>query len=599
MEAHNSPSAEIICAENIALLHFLHVVPVQPSARAIAQLNTNSTTAKPRRLTVKQEHQLTDVLSMLSALREDANRVTAVAVRELPRSAALEILIAVNKKSPKAGDTYLQEIKLSFDHYFNIIREATGEPSSELNPQLLEQVVVSCCERIYARLGLKGRKYGQQRPAIQANLQRLVDSISTHEGEVPTLFMQETKKLISSLKAFSQHMSTQNLCTVVKSAHAWNKMGDMSRLFKNIHGSILPPDMYTAVKRNVGKIGQYRAAAKRLSRLGRDLFVECPQITTVDLPDSVFVKGSLSSHIGTLDATLQSSIAQTLEESKIHAEIQILAHISNSKSVIAPPRVIQSNKKACYLCNAVFNTIGQPTVIKSHGKLYKTWRLPLLPSWEDLQSRLNDSLENQARVSINLMQQKSRKVGYPDPYESSALSISIDSTASIASTTISRVSDIRPAPFPDSLEQEKITNPPSSSNSDNELPSPGTGVNKNVETPPTGMSPHSNKHQNSLQSSSLVMDPGQTILAHQSQHSNIWVEFTVGSPRLESRHSLRCVTQVICADALKLRQEKIALLHNVASMKPGSEVILPRDSPYFLDFGDEIVELALNTCKCS
>jgi hypothetical protein len=75
---------------------------------------------------MKQEAQLTSTLALLSALREDVNRVTAVAVRELPHPETLEILIAVNKATQTAGDSYLQEIKATFESYFKILSEATN-----------------------------------------------------------------------------------------------------------------------------------------------------------------------------------------------------------------------------------------------------------------------------------------------------------------------------------------------------------------------------------------------------------------------------------------------------------------------------------------
>lgn len=63
---------------------------------------------------------------MLSALSDNPNLVTAVAVQELHDTVGLEVLIAVNTVGSRDGKNikYLQEIKTSFESYFEILREA-------------------------------------------------------------------------------------------------------------------------------------------------------------------------------------------------------------------------------------------------------------------------------------------------------------------------------------------------------------------------------------------------------------------------------------------------------------------------------------------
>ncbi|KAI3343454.1 hypothetical protein F4824DRAFT_9020 [Ustulina deusta] len=612
MEAH-APS--IACAENIALLHFLHVVPAQPSSKNVGQLIGNGSSTQSRRLPLKQEAQLTGILSMLSALREDVNRVTAVAVRELPHPKTMEVLIAVNKATPTAGDTYMQEIKASFDCYFNIISKATSASDSTLDLLIFQQILIRCQDRILSRLRFKKHKRGKQKPAIQESLQQLSNAVSTLKGKAAHMFIQETRNLVASLKSFSNHRVTEKLCKVVEDADTWNKMGDMSKLFGSIPAKVLAPDMYPALRRIVGKVGQYRAAARRLYRLARDFPVlRNPKVTIVKLPATAFPRSSLGQYVPSFDGTLErveghkyepglfarlchimrktpegcqsaftASVNRTLEESKIHAEIQILAHLSRSKKEVAAPRVVQSNKKACYLCSTVYAMSDGPSMLKSHGKLYNAWRLPLLTGLKDLHMSLNAVLEDQARASISMLLQGLRKIGYAEPYESTALS---------ASTAISRVIEVHPAPCLESKQREDRQKSPARPKSENRRTAAIESFKGKPEGPSSGTSCNISVDQSLSRIHSMSLGAGQTSLAYQSRHSKLLVEFTVGPHCPEPRQPLfYSIRSLGIDDTLRLRQDRAVQIQDVASMGPGSEIVLPLKPSYFLDFGDGIVEV--------
>lgn len=112
----------IICAENIALLHFLHAVPVPPTARNVREIFDDSAEGS---ISLDQEREITDILSTLSAIREDVNLVSAVAIREIPEPKSLEILVAVNKIKPSDGNDYLKNIKSALGRVFSILSRAT------------------------------------------------------------------------------------------------------------------------------------------------------------------------------------------------------------------------------------------------------------------------------------------------------------------------------------------------------------------------------------------------------------------------------------------------------------------------------------------
>jgi hypothetical protein len=65
-------------------------------------------------------------------------------------------------------------------------------------------------------------------------------------------------------------------------------------------------------------------------------------------------------------------------EHKVHAEIQLLFYYEEHDNTQLKPRVIVSNKSACFLCNLFLKQHGAFHTPRTHGKLYDTWTLPNL-----------------------------------------------------------------------------------------------------------------------------------------------------------------------------------------------------------------------------
>ena len=65
-------------------------------------------------------------------------------------------------------------------------------------------------------------------------------------------------------------------------------------------------------------------------------------------------------------------------EHKVHAEIQLLFYYEEHGNTQLKPRVIVSNKSACFLCNLFLKRHGAFHTPRTHGKLYDTWTLPNL-----------------------------------------------------------------------------------------------------------------------------------------------------------------------------------------------------------------------------
>jgi hypothetical protein len=113
---------------------------------------------------------------------------------------------------------------------------------------------------------------------------------------------------------------------------------------------------------------------------------------------------------------------KTLKDAKIHAEIQLIFYLETEGSE-QPPRVICSSKNACFLCNAFIKVYGKIYVARSHGKLYTGWRLPLFPNFSYLEQRFVEVLENYSRKSLAMLLSRRRKTVYPDPNESTVLTL--------------------------------------------------------------------------------------------------------------------------------------------------------------------------------
>lgn len=81
-----------------------------------------------------------------------------------------------------------------------------------------------------------------------------------------------------------------------------------------------------------------------------------------------------------------------LKGSRIHAEVQIVAHYELHPPAIQP-RIIKSSKDTCYLCNLFIKEHGKFHTPRTHGRLYTSWRLPNIEKLNPIQTKLNHSLQ--------------------------------------------------------------------------------------------------------------------------------------------------------------------------------------------------------------
>ena len=164
--------------------------------------------------------------------------------------------------------------------------------------------------------------------------------------------------------------------------------------------------------------------------------------------------------------SLSSTFAKTFRSSnqRVHAEVQLIFFYEQNPHILRP-RVICSNKSACYLCDLFIKHHGLFYTPSTHGRLYETWRLPsprttplAAVRWlqiEDIVRRMNRDIEEKFRSTI-----RSARKHLVYPNESSARLIENWSPSVLSSVQSLRInSTAEPShTLPTSQRQEIIEN---------------------------------------------------------------------------------------------------------------------------------------------
>lgn len=175
------------------------------------------------------------------------------------------------------------------------------------------------------------------------------------------------------------------------------------RAFAEIRG--VEPSMPDALLDKIQKIGSYQKSALTLVSLARRYsIVRQASVTEVildsasfawsrrelrDVPPLLHVLERLAAtqedeegwDAGEANRELSASEFQqklvTMQAgAKVHAEIQLVWYL-DAHGCTPPPRVIASNKEACYLCRTFMKSQTPQYVMPgTHGRLYEGWRLP-------------------------------------------------------------------------------------------------------------------------------------------------------------------------------------------------------------------------------
>jgi OTT_1508-like deaminase len=109
-------------------------------------------------------------------------------------------------------------------------------------------------------------------------------------------------------------------------------------------------------------------------RLSIDAVCDADKIIEASCTRETLSRISSHQHLSELD-TRKRIKARLGENSRLHAEIQLVLHFEQHPTLFRP-RVICSSKSACYLCHLLLKIHNQYFIPSSHGKLYDTWKWP-------------------------------------------------------------------------------------------------------------------------------------------------------------------------------------------------------------------------------
>jgi hypothetical protein len=366
-----------------------------------------------------------------------------------------------------------------------------------------------CSRRILIRLRLVAGRESKPKPPIQDILRTAISGLKQAGRPVLGIhvalsitFIGKAKEAIRYADAWAKHRILPRLQDLVNAIHSLRYTGDIEAMLRTLPNRIMDPSMRKNVYNIINKVARYRDISRHLLRMSnKQELVRRMNLVTVELPpiawsrteenasnrtlDSVFSELNAPSqkqglvqvlrtlHITEVDAnrSFMAQTRKTLAEAKIHAEVQLVYYCELNPSKL-PSRIIASSKDACFLCNAFISMHGKMHTSRTHGRLYPGWRLPIVPDLVQLEQRFNEVLAAQIRVSIATMVSTGRKTVYPDPNESTLLSLvhsestmpsAVGEPADGRNAVVERL-DVSSSPSdptsPSSREQDELSNTP-------------------------------------------------------------------------------------------------------------------------------------------
>jgi hypothetical protein len=265
--------------------------------------------------------------------------------------------------------------------------------------------------------------------------------------EKVTVLVEAYRRLKQTLQPLDKPTAYEMIEEVIRLAHNLNQSSGFSAALNK--SSKFSSSKLASLGDSVAKLGQYYKAASELvlaarrtrCRIFRKIRVESFQIC---VPENVRIPSKpgcalplvdhlLQSHetskslhrfLGSksaVDAALTSRLNGERAGIKLHAEIKLLFYYE-SRPAHARPRVICTNKSACYLCDLFFRIHGQFQLPRTFGKMNERW---ILPDWlhdippsrilalRNAVEQFSTALDSQIRVASKKMKRQ------PDPIESS------------------------------------------------------------------------------------------------------------------------------------------------------------------------------------
>ncbi|KAI1392059.1 uncharacterized protein F4822DRAFT_114556 [Hypoxylon trugodes] len=472
----------IICAESIAALHFLHDIPVLPSSNTVTDLQSRSAGYT---LSFEKERSLAGTLAFLAYPKDDVDRIPAVCIEEGPNATYLNALLAINKANSSSGAGTLLELKRGFEGIFSLLGQL-DHGACNVENDVFKAIVAMCSRRILHRLRLV-RNRGKQ--SIKEVLPIALDhfrhikrsSVKTELLPVSTEFVKGARELLKLVNSWVQYQTDSRLEELVEGIRRLRQAGDLRALFDTMSNYDMAPTLRSHLLNMISKVARYRESARFLYRIAKKVpLARKMHIIIAQFPDKAFERALINDYTPKLQTTVSSieglethennlthifrslnkgekqtnrhmnqkkadnlfteQALRTLQDAKVHAEIQLIYYCELHIPQNRLPRVICSSKDACWLCNEFILMYEKMHMPKSHGKLYPQWRLPALanPEFDTLARGYNKRLKDALKSSLKTLFVRQGRTVYPSPNESNLLTLILsDSTLSTVSLPLS------------------------------------------------------------------------------------------------------------------------------------------------------------------
>lgn len=486
-----------------------------------------------------------------------------------------------------------------------------------------------CRERILSRLHLKRGKWARHNPnkSMLERVRRVSEPVQAHMAQLrqcgleqsAQAFLRASKGFVDQLKVYKKHTTDEGLVQIVKEASQWTRAGDVTNIFKRIPSRAPNADEAKALMDTVSKVGQYQSAACHLYRSARR-FPVVRHMTPVPVilepaalsklpngdyrpdllatlsrirrnPDQTHAMKQmcqiLERNVKEARNTFESTVLASLREAKVHAEVQILAHLETLPLSGPAPRFVRSNKKACFLCNELLATQKRILTPHSHGRIYPGWRLPSLPALDGLHGRFNAALETWARKSLHQLLSTMKSVKHPYPNESGMLSAMRSATT--ASSAVPSPSSQEPDEFAHEMgPQQDATEDAVADESSSVI----SVASKEPSSDDEGASDIALIAERRLSGSLL---PYHASPLYHAGMLDIQLEYEVVLNRDSSRHLTYEIKMLEGDEARIIRENPATVAYDALCMDPGSQVDVSRREPIYIALRDCLVQLSLRT----
>ncbi|KAF5661140.1 hypothetical protein FHETE_8586 [Fusarium heterosporum] len=404
----SAAESQVQCTRNIALLYYLGRIGCQPTKNSVRDCEGIRNTSIDRKLPLEHEKLLTQSLAFLSSIRDNPLHVTAACVEE--RESGIVLIVAANAKDSHGSSEYLDAVRQGFNGIFSLLEESSALPFELLHRQVLNAIISMCRSRILSRARLTRRGQKQGFDTILKAVKREITRCTLNDDKRE--FMKLTQVLISRIETLQKKLAPDAATTsafdkelelIVESFADISKITTLEMMLVHEVGPKMDSDLCRGLLNTIKKLAHYHSCAYTLVKLSRRqrLFDNISTVlvrldaSTFDKPPQETIRFELGKHMEKLKKDyntdwdlnkINQTLAKNTEEfwkdfkkatkdSRIHAEIQLLWYLERHPSP-NPPRIIASNKDACFLCNAFISFHGKYSIPRTHGRIYAGWKLP-------------------------------------------------------------------------------------------------------------------------------------------------------------------------------------------------------------------------------